>query len=524
MAHQEEIRTPLNEEDKDIIGGDTEDEDDIDYSSLYEDEEVESNRVEDADVGVKNGGIDEGGAGGVNNGWWDATLTTVGGLYKDVNEKLEKIPLADAVVGRLKMIYDNVWIDHHKEKSSRVKDTMDTFDLELRVMDKEKTLTESIIKKMKEKNIPGVGKLTFQLEALEKKIQKKSNAKEKTQSNIEKRSNKVEVYTKKRDTIADRFINRYDEKIRPMEDRMKGLETSRKHVDLLVSVMEARHAEKIESLESDKKEKQEYEKELYELGWSERKIKSNALIKNYEKTLSDAYEEMRAEREQLHKRKMDIDIRIAKIDNKANPYRDRREKFIHVKDGRPIDWNLKKRTKSENNIGTDTIHPRIRETAPSGQGSRSETAGVSDQNDREENDIESNPEVKKKKMSVGEYIATWNKHIENEKGAPTEAIIRPDSLYKTSGLRKDETMGTEFFGKILVNYYIFKDLQVPKFNLYFNEYKKKLEKETKKQEKGTTSEPTGQENQTDTSSDNSPEGEDNGPEVIPPQDKIEVSR
>ncbi|MFA7208873.1 MAG: hypothetical protein WC120_01175 [Parcubacteria group bacterium] len=282
------------------------------------------------------------------------------GFATRLYEGLYKIPGLNRIVGKMEIAYNQFRADKHEKKAAEFKGELDANDLEIRALDLAKAQIESNIEKFKQKNIPGVE--TFQLES--KKIDRQKmdilNKKDKKQSKFESRDNKVKLYVNKRDAIADRLIGRYDEKLHPMEQELEGLQTCKDRADLAFAVMDANQDELSIKMQELEQQKTQLEETYRSLGYSDKKIKRNGVVKMLEKQLAQDRKKIRAEKEARAKRKDEIGKKIAKVDAKANPYRDRREKFVRVKEGRPVDMGVKTRERTQVFAGQETIAVRTR--------------------------------------------------------------------------------------------------------------------------------------------------------------------
>jgi chromosome segregation ATPase len=290
-------------------------------------------------------------------------------IANQVYEGLYKIPGVNRVIGKIEIAYNQFWIDRHQEKITNLKEKIDSLDLRINALDQSKKEIESVIENLKQQNVPGVESLQIKLQDIDRQKAALLNEKDKVQSKFEAMDNKLKLYTNERDRVADKLIGRYEEKLNPLEAELERLQTFRDQVDSMVASTEERHKELLAHLAEIEKKKTQIEDALRRTGMSEKKIRKFEAIKKLEEYLLEVQEKMRLEKENLAWRKVEINRRIAEVDAKANPYRDKREEFVRVKEGRPIKIDLEKRKRGKGFMGMEEAkaHSRsevLRDTGP----------------------------------------------------------------------------------------------------------------------------------------------------------------
>jgi len=285
-------------------------------------------------------------------------------LANQAYEGLYKIPGVNRVVGKLEITYNQFWIDKHEEKAVDFKNKMDGLALKASAFEQSKKEIESAIEDLKSQNIPGVEyeSLQLKIKIIDQQKINLLNEKDKAQSKFEARENKAKLYINERDRVADKFIGRYNEKLKPMEKEIENLQTCKDQVDLDIAVTEVKHKEQIAKLDGIEKRKAQVEEALRKTGMSEKEIGKFEAIKTLAGFLADSREKIRLEKENLAQRKAKINEKIARVDAKANPYRDKREEFTRVKEGRSIKIEVATRergrefkdTNTNTNTDTDT--------------------------------------------------------------------------------------------------------------------------------------------------------------------------
>ncbi|MDZ4385290.1 MAG: hypothetical protein U0944_02610 [Candidatus Moranbacteria bacterium] len=351
------------------------------------------------------------------------------GIASRLYEGLYKIPGINRIVGKMEIAYNQFWADKNEKKAAQSKGEMDVDDMQIGALDKLRAQIESNIENFKQRKIPGVE--TFQLE-LKKLDQQKTdmlNKKDKKQSEFEARDNKVKSYTNKRDAIADRLIGRYDEKLHPMEKELEQLQTCKDRLDLEIAAMGADHDALLIELTETEKQKMEMEESLRVTRRSPREIKK--FVKIFEDQLTRGREKIRSEREAMARRKDEINNKIAKVDVKANPYRDKREEFARVKAGRPLKMEVKTRERGKVFAGEEAVSAHTRKESV-------------------EDGIEEWSDVKV-------LVSGWNNNMKGK--YQSKMVIDQADFMRVTKLRTDK-LDKRNFKKLLGLYYKLKKIQV----------------------------------------------------------------
>jgi hypothetical protein len=382
-------------------------------------------------------------------------------IANQVYEGLYKIPGVNRIVGKLEIAYNQFWINLHQKKAVQFKEKMDSLDLRISALDQSRKEIESAIESLKSQNIPGVESLQIKLQDIDRQKVGLLNEKDRAQSKFEARENKLKLYTNERDRVANKLIEHYEEKLRPMEEELERLQTFNDQIDLLVVVTEAKHKEQLAKLGDIEKKKTQIEEALRRTGMSEKEIRKLEAIKQLDKALADGREKIRIERENLARRKAEINKRIAKVDAKANHYRDKREEFVRVKEGRPIKIEVAKRQRGAEFRGEEEIRAHTRSEATHRE-SKTETESAED----------------KERLQTAAYIDGWNAFLKETYKEKAE-LIDPEDFLRATGLSENFRLGFEDFKNILRKYLKFRKLPMEQFNKSidaFFEKKVKVEK------------------------------------------------
>jgi hypothetical protein len=282
------------------------------------------------------------------------------------------------------------------------------------------------------------------------------NEKDKAQSKLEARDNKLKLYTNERDRVADNLIGRYEEKLKPMEAELEKLSTFRDQADLLAAVTEAKHKEQLNKLGDIEKKKTQIEEALRRTGMSEKEIRKFEAIEQLDEMLTSGREKVRIEKENLVRRKAEINKRIAKVDKEANTYRDKREKFVRAKESRPIEIDVDARQRGAVFKGDEKTraHPR-------GEAAH-ETSSIPGGTERE-SEIEEKGAEDKERLQVVDLVGGWNTFLKETYKDTAELIDAKDFLRATR-LSEKNKLDSEDFKNILRKYLKYRKLPAGQFN------------------------------------------------------------
>ena len=367
-------------------------------------------------------------------------------IANQVYEGLYKTPGINKIVGKLEIAYNQLWIDKHQEKAAKLKEKIDGFDLRINALNQSEKEIKLAIEDLKQQNIPGVESLQIKIQDIERQKEELLNKKDRVQSKFEERENKLKLYVNERDLVADRFITHYEEKLEPLESELKKLQNYRNQLDLLAVVTEAKYKEQSAKLDNLRKKKVQIENTLHHAGMSEKEIRKNEAIKQFEKIILENQKKIRSdyslEKEKLTRSKAEINKKIAKVDAKANPYRDKREEFVRIKERRPIRMEVAPRQKEEfKDEEKIEAHPRIEvrpveKSIPNKSGAEKEPKN-------------------KEKLPISDLLHYWNNFLrevyKNEAMLIDEKDFLRDFL-QLINLPKDSKLDFEDFKDVLGKY------------------------------------------------------------------------
>lgn len=390
-------------------------------------------------------------------------------IADQVYEGLYKIPGVNRIVGKLEIAYNQFWIDRHQKKAIEIKSKIEDLNSKIGRLDQAREDIASAIGELKQENLPGIESLQLKLQDIERQRVSLLNDKDKAQSKFEARDNEIKLYTNERDRVADRFISRYAEKLRPMEAELGRLQTYKDQIDLQIAVAEAGHKEQLLRLGDIERIKNKVAEVLRGTGMSEKEIRDFGAIRQLEAALAAGRERIRAEKETLVQRRAEIDKRIAKVEAKANSYRDKEKKFVRIKEGRPVEIDVVappgggKRRLSEGKMakaGSETMFGAEQVLAGAKRESRSER-GAEDEG--------------RERLAVVAYLSGWNEFLKETYKNDAQLVEAKDFL-KVTGLGEDYKLDAEDFKNILGKYLKYRKAPMDQFNRSIDKFFDRLVK------------------------------------------------
>lgn len=378
-----------------------------------------------------------------NKGIWDKVSNGAKNMMNSAYEGIHKVPVVNRAVAKMEIAYSQFWIDKKEEKSIKLKSKMDSLSFKDQALDTSRQEMEVLAKDLDSQGIPGSASLFLKIKEIQEQKDKIANKKDKLQSKIEIKENKINLYTNKRDGIADRLINHYDKKLSPIEGKLDVLQSKRDFLDLKITATEIKHEEQKVRLNEIKDKKLKIEEALRKSGESERNIKNSGAIKELNKLIEDGYKRIEKDNLELSYKKDSFDKKVAKVDQKAQPYRNRKDEFIRVKNNRPVKIDLEKReTAKEFKDKEDTsANTRL-------ENSESHTINDNSSSTQREGDSYFTLEGG---INLVDCINSYNKYLNNYKDIDNLTITK-NFLIET-GLSSNTNITLINFKKIIEKYY-----------------------------------------------------------------------
>lgn len=373
-------------------------------------------------------------------------------------EGIKNIPVIQETVGKIQIAYNQMNANEYEHNMVILKRRVDGLNGRVEAIDTFQAKMKSVIEDSKKKGVD-VGTLEEEIRKSEENKNALLKKRDRNQSMFEARDNKRNISLEKRDLVAGKLINTFETKLKPIEKDLEIVHGKLDQIDLEIAVNEAKRRNKLEELDGLEKTKTQIEEALRSQEKSERYIRNVEAIKQLNEIITAERKAMDEGSEQLQKSRIKILEKIAKIDEKASPYRDKRDEYVRIKNTRGADLKVDAR-KREVDLGlSETVsgHPRI-DSLPS-----------------EENDLESSdtPENREGIKDVQTYVSLWNDAVK-ENGGDTTKQIDLTKFTKETKLSNNEALDLEIFKTILTRYYKKNKMPLNTFIQDIQKFEKKL--------------------------------------------------
>lgn len=380
-------------------------------------------------------------------------------IMSNAYEGIYMTPGLNRLVGKMEIAHNQFWINKKEGKASRLKNRMDAFGLKNKSLNTGISEINNAAKILEEFGMGGSASLLVKSKKLEDSISGNENKIDKLQGRVEKRENRVKLFTNKRDAIADRLITHYEKKLSPIEGKLEVLEEKRNEVELFCIASEVRLDEQRAKITKIEEAKKKIQKSYMDAGFSDRQIRKNDVIKELESQINNSYSFIQIEQAKIATEREEINKKIVKTNKKAEPYRNRKNQFVRVKDNRPIDFKLEERKYADEFKGTESTesHPRDSGEYVYGTENREEPSRSYFESSFENMDRFTN------------LIEKYNKLVK-EKG---HEIIKIDEkeLSQATRLSSSNQMSTKNFKRIIEQYYKAKKIKEKEYKDIINNFK-----------------------------------------------------
>jgi len=385
-----------------------------------------------------------------------------GSVFSRIYEGIYKIPGVNVVVGKMEMAFHQHFADSNEKKAVKFKVSLDSIKSSIDALDLGVKELESQVESMRQQGIPG-GE-TLQLEIKKAQARRDSLLKEqdKTRTRFDEFSAETKLFTSERDRVADKLIEYYDKKLEPLESALEKQQTCKDQLDLTISVAASRHKKELARIEGLESKKAKIEESLRATGISDRDIRNNGAIKNFERMVSRAHGDIKAENDELIRRQRELNNGTASLNRRANPYRDRRSEFVRIKSGRPLEMDVEQRTSPHEFSGVDDIEA---------QTGREEEQGNTRPVRRAAEATPGTLETAEDQIELSSLISGWNEYIRETSGQENnEETIDIEDFLSATGLWADYSSDVEDFKDILTHYYKFRKKPTELFDTSFDNF------------------------------------------------------
>ena len=173
-------------------------------------------------------------------------------------------------------------------------------------------------------------RLSKKTEKLNKLLDKKRN----DLSDWENNDKRMRQFSNERMTIAAHMVSRYETTLAPMEGHLKSLGDAKKTIDEQIEEMGINHEKQKNKIVALENEKMIKEKRCLSRGYSNKEIKE--ATERLDNKINKILEEMRLEQKTLYNERNEITAAITKLDEQANPYRDKRDYYAREMQKKPL--------------------------------------------------------------------------------------------------------------------------------------------------------------------------------------------
>lgn len=390
-----------------------------------------------------------------NQGIFSKVSESVKNTYTEILKGLYAMPPVNWAVGKMDIAYHEFFINWHESTAVGYKGKIDSLSMNISALGESKAALESVIDELKQQNLPGGEALQLRIKSLDKQKAAMFTKRDIEQTKLEARENTVKLYTNERDTIADRLIGMYNEKLEPLEGQLETIQGQKDRLDLLQTVMEIRQKDDLAYIENIDKKKAKLKAALLLIpGMTEQQAEADESIKVLNGLVEERKTKIQSEKGKMARRMDEINNKYAKVENRANEHKDKRDEFIRIKQGRPIDFRYSERT---------------RET----DGAAREEIGGSSQNESSGSTPESSFENERTEPTLAVYISNWNELLKQLYGkSAVPEMIDKNTFLKTVRLSGERPIAGDDFNAILEKYYKIKKIPTDKMHAAMREMKR----------------------------------------------------
>jgi len=291
-------------------------------------------------------------------------------------------------IDKIKVAFNNKLYDWHDSRSLNLSSQLNEVNeqirnLEERISSQEKAY--SLLEKRFAKYLPigRSGELEKERQQIEKRIENLKNRRDKLQSRLEDRNNKKAVFDNGRKYIIEDVTDRIKEQLDPYKKRIDNLQESKETLDREIDIF--------------RRDKEGHMKDIKKLEEELKSIPSRTIRRQIREIINSIRAEIKISDREIKSRMRDranIEKRLAKINSKANYWKDLANNFARVSQRNVIYPEIGTRERVEVDISRREISVRPRE----------ENA---EQYVYEENPFGESRE-EEKNFSPYNYVKTWN--------------------------------------------------------------------------------------------------------------------
>ncbi len=400
--------------------------------------------------------------------FWERMSAKAKGIMNSMYSGLRKMPATNRLVAKLEIAYNQGRVDKKERKQARLSSEYHSLDQRDAFLEDTQKIKDEAIGMIRAEGFVSKDMIK------DKKRMKKEQAelrykKDKLQSKIEEKENEKNISANKRDACAERMIAYYNEKLGPIDARLKRLETKKDKVELICLGNEIKMGE-IEDYIGDLENTKNKLIEKYEaFGYTEKAALRDSIFKEIDKQIEMHRSRIYSMTMENKIRREEVEPQIAKQSKKAEPFRNRKNQFVRVKDNRPVDFEIPKRTEPKEHTEREEVRSYIR-----GEYVETEEEKKADE---EEPEVVTKVEQNEQKEGVETFdawIIKFNNYIEKKKGLKKyEDLLKVDkeNILKVTKLSENTKMTKENLKKVITLYYKIEKIDKDLIDKVINNFK-----------------------------------------------------
>ena len=350
-----------------------------------------------------------------------------------VREGLYNTPVVNTIVGKLEIAYNQMFMNGHEQTARGLKGDIDALDAKIRTLEASKEKVRTLAGELSQNLDPALtisggvenSTVVLKLRDIDEQISQLMLKKGIIQTKFDTYQGKVENYTQKRDAVAHKLIEYFDQRIDPIEQEINSLSDQKKELVLVRTGIEITHRGLLDGIARAETEMQQIMLQRRAQGVSEVEIEK--LLAEKKDFITRSRIQIRKNEQEYTRRIKVIEAKILVAHQRANPYRDNREQFVAITRKRPL-YSMSKRTKG----------------VPHG-------------------DVQAytRPEKQEKKDPLHLMLEGWNGYIQAHEENGLEPID-PEVLFDVIKVVQSDTPVTwSEFTQIVENYYMIQGIELP---------------------------------------------------------------
>jgi hypothetical protein len=244
---------------------------------------------------------------------------------------------------------------------------------------------------------------------------------------------------------------------------LEVLEDNQNKVELGCISSEIKLGQLQEQLKALEAQKIRIEKSLTSNGFSERQTQKNEAVKELGRLINARYTNIQIENARIVERRRQVNERVAKIDKKVAPYRNRKDEFIRIKDNRPLKIDLEERNYPPEFKSTENVTPHPRSDSEDRYYTESERTSSNARMETSYAGFENNED-----LSV--VTAKFNRFISSSR-AEVSLLVDPNDFSSATNFPGNRSISIKDFKRLLEQYYKIKRIPQQHYSKIINNFK-----------------------------------------------------